>query len=135
MLKTALLAAMLIIPIADHADSRLPIADSRHLRLSRSEPGADSTVTAVASIKLWYSQPVELNVTTVRLVGEGNRLVALAAPTRSREANAPIVLTLTDSITPGRYTAHWRTMARDGHAVSGQFAFTLAAPGTATHDH
>jgi len=114
-------------------DTRHPTPDnSMHLRLTRSEPLADSSVTQVTAIKLWFSQHVELGVTQVRLsAGEGNRNIELAALTKaSREVDVPVVAGIPGAVAPGRYTVHWRTMSRDGHPVSGTFAFTLAAAST-----
>ena len=102
--------------------------EARHLRLTKSEPAADTTITSVTAVKLWFSQPVELGVTTVRLAAEGNRNIELAALTKaSREVGTPVVAGIPGTIEPGRYTVTWRTMSRDGHAVNGTFGFTLAA--------
>jgi copper resistance protein C len=102
--------------------------EARHLRLTKSEPSADTTATAVTAVKLWFSQPVELGVTTIRLAADGNRNIELAALTKaSREVGAPVVAGIPGTIEPGRYTVTWRTMSRDGHAVNGTFGFTLAA--------
>lgn len=111
-------------------------AERRHLRLARSEPMADSTVTQVAAVRLWFSQPVELGVTSIRLSGEGDRAVPLAALTKaSRDVATPVVAGIPGTLEPGRYVVTWRTMSRDGHAVSGTFAFTLAASaGTPAHN-
>jgi len=111
--------------------------ERRHLRLTRSEPSADSSVSQLSAIKLWFSQPVELRVTSVRLTGEGDRPVELAALMKeSRDIATPVVAGVPAGAAPGRYTVNWRTMSRDGHAVSGTFAFTLAAPaGTPAHNH
>lgn len=102
-----------------------------HTHLERSEPGADSTVAvAPTEIKLWFSGPVQVRVTTVRLTGADSAAVALSAARMGTGTKAPVILDVLGTVAPGRYTVAWRTMSRDGHAVSGTFAFTLAAPGT-----
>ena len=92
-------------------------------------------MTSVSAIKLWFSQAPELSVTSVRLTGEGDRIVTLAALTRARENGSPLVATVQGTMEPGRYTTRWRTMSRDGHPISGSFSFTLAPAGTPTHQH
>ena len=104
---------------------------AKHTHLERSEPGADSTITvAPTAIKLWFSGPVQVRVTTVRVMGADSTPVALSAARMGTGTGAPVILDVHGTVAPGRYSVAWRTMSRDGHAVSGTFAFTLAAPGT-----
>ncbi len=112
----------------------MPTGAALHLRLERSEPMADSTVaSAPTAIRLWFSQPPELNVTSVRLTGEDGRVAGLGALTRARESTAPVVAPVQGMLAAGRYIVAWRTMSRDGHVVSGTFGFTVA--GTPSHQH
>ena len=100
-----------------------------HVHLARSEPMADSTVTAApTTIKLWFSAPVQVAVTTVRVQAhDGTSMTSAPVHQQGSGANAPLVATLPNPLTNGRYTVNWRTMSSDGHAVSGTFAFTVAA--------
>ena len=41
----------------------------------------------------------------------------------AKHLTAPVAATLA----PGGYTVEWRTLARDGHVVNGEFGFTIAA--------
>ena len=116
-------------------DTRHPTPDTFHLRLTRSEPRADSTVNAVGAIKLWFSQQPDARLTTIRLTGPGERIVPLGPPAVSADSGSPIVAAVSGSPGPGRYSVTWRTMSRDGHPVSGTFAFTLAPAGTASQQN
>jgi len=105
----------------------------KHTRLERSEPAADSTVTvAPRAIKLWFSEPVQLSVTTVRITGVPGATITLSPARMDTLPHAPVILDVHGVWVPGRYTAAWRTMSRDGHPVSGTFAFTFAAPAPPT---
>jgi copper resistance protein C len=101
-----------------------------HTHLTRSEPAGMSTVrTAPTEIRLWFSAPIQINVTTVRLTGPDGAAVEVAAPANGDGANPPVVALVRGQLKPGRQQVTWRTMSRDGHAVSGTFAFTLAPAG------
>jgi methionine-rich copper-binding protein CopC len=45
-----------------------------------------------------------------------------------REPDAGIVLPIRGALAPGAYTVEWRTMAGDGHPVSGRFGFSVRPP-------
>jgi methionine-rich copper-binding protein CopC len=100
-----------------------------HLRLTKSAPAANATVTAPTAIHLWFSQPPEVAVTSVRLTGPNESAVALGALTRADSAGAPIIAAVKGTVAPGAYTVRWRTMARDGHVVSGSFGFKVGGSG------
>ncbi|HEU0053601.1 MAG TPA: copper resistance CopC family protein [Longimicrobium sp.] len=114
------------------AAARPGSADAFHLRLLRSDPMADSTVTTPPSaIRLWFSHAPEVAVTRVEVTGPGDRPVATAPLQRGgRDHEAPLVAQLRSRPAPGRYSVAWRTMADDGHVVRGTFHFTVAAPAT-----
>lgn len=107
---------------------------AKHTHLERSEPGADSTVTvAPTAIKLWFSEAVQIRVTTLRVLRTDSVALDLAPARMGTGPRAPVILDIHGTVAPGRYTVAWRTMSRDGHPVSGTFAFTFAAPSTPTH--
>jgi methionine-rich copper-binding protein CopC len=107
-----------------------------HLKLLRSDPAPESTLAvAPTQIRLWFSQPPELAVTSIRLrSGIGANAVerALAPLTRAAVTNAPIAAQVGAALAPGQYDIMWRTMARDGHVLSGTVSFTV---GAAAHKH
>jgi len=108
-------------------------SSAMHVHLTRAEPASGSTVHAApTAIRLWFSEEIQISVTTVRLTGPDSARVELAAPAMGDGAHAPVVVLVSGTIKPGRQQVAWRTMSRDGHAVSGTFAFTLtSAAGTA----
>ena len=115
-----------------------------HLRLLASDPAADTVVThPPAAVRLWFSQQAELAVTRVRLVGPGGMAVPLgplahdttkpptangkpATATRARDEG--VVAAVRGPMPPGAYAVEWRTMAADGHPVSGRTTFRVAPP-------
>ncbi len=106
-----------------------PAGAERHLRLLRSDPGDSSSVAAPRAIRLWFSQRPELAVTTVRLTGAaGTVAVGKGSFGPGAGTAAPVVFPVTGALAAGRYTAAWRTMAPDGHVITGSIAFTVAPP-------
>jgi copper resistance protein C len=123
------LAATLLASLPQRASSAV------HLRLLRSDPSADTTLTAPPSaIRLWFSQKVDAKVTTVRVTGADDRVLDLAPVTIAATDSAPAVATIRGPVSAAKYKVAWRTMAADGHVVRGEFAFTVKA-GSASHSH
>ncbi len=98
----------------------------RHTRLTKSSPAKDTVLVASPpSIDLWFSEPVELGASRIRL-SAGERAIALGSVTRDDKVkDAPLSAKLAAPLAPGEYTVSWSTASRDGHVVKGTFAFTL----------
>jgi methionine-rich copper-binding protein CopC len=95
-----------------------------HLRLLKSAPAANATIVAApAAIRLWFSQPPELGVTSVKVTGPASAAVALA-PLSTGDSDL-VVAPVKGKMAVGAYTVAWRTMAKDGHVAHGSFAFTI----------
>lgn len=102
-----------------------------HLRLIRSEPAADTTLaTPPAAVRLWFSQRVEANVTSVRVTGPGDASLDVAPVVVDTAPKGPVVAAIRGTVAPGRYVVAWRTMARDGHVIKGDFTFTVTGSTT-----
>lgn len=127
-------AALALAAAALLAGSAAPAraGEAFHLRLLRSDPAADATVPPPSALKLTFSEPPQLAVTTVRLRGPDDAAVALGRLTNAQGDRATVVATPRAALAHGRYTLTWRTMSRDGHAMNGTFHFTVAAAG---HEH
>ncbi|MFP5353764.1 MAG: copper resistance protein CopC [Gemmatimonadota bacterium] len=131
-MKTRLALAALLIPVTFPAAMAAPVPLSPpakiaplHLRLTKSEPAKDVVVAAPSVIRLWFSMPPELAVTTVRVTGAGGESVALSAVRRAAAAGAPVEADVREALAPGRYTVSWKTSSRDGHPMKGDFSFTV----------
>lgn len=130
MLKLASAASAAVLGIAVLAAAPAPV----HVHLKRSEPMADSTVTtAPTEIRLWYSAPVQVAVTTVRVAAVDGTSQATIPVRAGTGENAPLIAALPRPLANGRYSVAWRTMARDGHVLTGTFSFTVATTSPASH--
>lgn len=116
----AALGAAAIVPAATASASAL-----LHLRLVKSEPAAGDTVAAPATLRLWFSEPATVSVTSLRLTGTDGKAVTLAKPTFGGDAKLPVEAKVTGAVAPGRYTVSFKTASRDMHPISGDFSFTV----------
>ena len=105
------------------------VVSARHTHLVKSEPAADDTLsTSPRAIRLWFSEQVELPVTTVKLEGAGGARVALGTLARPDTGQAaPVSATLNAPLAAGSYVVTWSTAAKDGHPASGTFSFVVKA--------
>lgn len=107
----------------------LPVV--RHLHLLRSEPAKNSTVTtAPRELRLWFSQRPEVAMTSARIASGSHNSAAGRAVIRPWDGEGVlVVMPIRDSLANGRHVVVWRTMAQDGHVITGEFAFTVAVRG------
>jgi copper resistance protein C len=106
-------------------------AGAWHLHLLRSAPAAGDTLRASpTAVRLWFSEPPELAITTVRLTAAAGGAVALAPVTRGTGSDAPVEAALRARMPAGSYTVFWRTTARDGHPATGRYQFVIAPAAT-----
>lgn len=98
-----------------------------HLRLERARPAPDSTLTGPpAELRFWFTEEPRLEPTTIRLVGPDGELVELGDLHADRDDASILFLAVEGRVSPGRQRVVWRTMARDGHVVRGDYTFTVA---------
>jgi methionine-rich copper-binding protein CopC len=99
----------------------------RHTQLVRSEPAAhDTLATAPKVVKLWFSEKIELKVTTVKLRDTAGSAQALGTPSRAdTEKNAPVIVPIVKALGPGAYSITWSTAATDGHLAKGTISFLV----------
>src|SRR4051812_27336832 len=105
-----------------------------HARLTGSEPRAKAQLAVVPSvIRLWFSEPPELALTTITLKDSSGTAVALG-PVAPDSSRLGVRASITSRLTPGRYTVVWRVVAGDGHPVSGSYSFVVLASAVAQPD-
>ena len=101
----------------------------RHAHLVRSEPVANDTLAkSPGAIRLWFSEQVELPVTTVKLADASGTRIGLATLARPDTGqSAPVTAKLRAPLAAGSYVVTWRTAAKDGHPANGTFNFVVKA--------
>ena len=106
-------------------------ASMLHLKLSRSVPAANAVLTSSPTqVQLWFTQKPELTVTSIKVkTGTGATAIerTLAPLARAEGADKPITAPMGAALAAGRHEIVWRTMARDGHVLSGVIPFDVRA--------
>jgi copper resistance protein C len=96
-----------------------------HLALVKSEPANTAVVgKAPQAITLWFSQAPNVKLTRLVLT-RARDTVKTGTATALDSAGKQIRIPVNAVLSQGKYDVNWRTLARDGHAVSGKFTFTL----------
>ena len=127
---TRLASIALISTGAITLNPRLTLGGSpfRHVHLAKSDPSANDTTASPKAVRLWFSEKVELKVTTVRLASAAGSSIALGKLSRSDTVtDAPVVATISRVLAPGFYTVSWSTASKDGHAAKGTIDFVVKA--------
>jgi len=106
-----------------------PSGASAHAILLQTSPFPQSTTTSIpTSVRLFFSEPVELAFGSVRVYDVNGDRVDTGKITRI-QGNKGVVVGLHD-VQPGTYTVTWRAVSADGHGVHGGFVFYVFAPST-----
>jgi methionine-rich copper-binding protein CopC len=103
-----------------------------HAHLVRADPAVNDTIAATpTSVRLWFSEPVELGLSRVRIVRLGGDTVKTSGLRHEGSAATTAALDLsTPPTAPGTYVVTYRVVSRDGHPTSGSYNFVLKDAGS-----
>ncbi len=98
-----------------------------HQRLLESRPvGGDTLGTVPRAVHLRFSEPVQLALTTLSLIGPDGRAVALGEAGVASGTPGELVAQVLGPLRSGTHTVRWQTTGRDGHPVAGEVSFEIA---------
>ena len=104
----------------------VPAPARAHAHLQGSTPGAGARLAAAPTeIRLTFSEPPELAVSSVRLTGPGGVDVPLGTLAVAPGAPRAVVTAVRGPLVAGAYAVIWQVVGDDGHPTRGQFAFTI----------
>ena len=103
-----------------------------HAHLVRADPAVNDTIAATpTAVRLWFSEPVELGLSRVRIVRAGGDTVKTSVLRHEGSAATTAALDLsTPPTAPGTYVVTYRVVSRDGHPTSGSYNFVLKGAGS-----
>jgi methionine-rich copper-binding protein CopC len=102
----------------------LTVGVAAHMKLQKSEPAANSTVTApVKTIQIWFSEAPDSTVSKIDLKGPSGSIKTAGL----RATGKSLVATVDGATAGGRYVVAWQSAGDDGHVQKGEFAFTVKA--------
>ncbi len=97
----------------------------RHNRLVKAEPAVDATVSvAPTRVRLWFKEPAELAVSSIKVTGPDAAPVATSAVQVADSATS-IAVAFKEPVRPGAYQVSWKTASSDGHVIRGSYGFVL----------
>lgn len=115
----AVMAALLLGPGAAPA--------SAHAYLERSSPAdGEILLRAPKELKLWFTEPLAGQVSTVKLLDSAGQPVP--GTTQSVGGDSLLLLTL-GSLPPDSYTVQWQVLSVDTHMTKGSMTFTIQGEG------
>lgn len=101
-------------------------ARARHVRVEKAIPAVNDTVSSLPdSLRIWFSEPVAVPLTRVRLQHNKRELAMKGASQKAGDRMAPVTLAIPTKPGPGTYTVIWKTAGADGHAVVGTYSFVV----------
>lgn len=103
----------------------LPGAALAHSTLETAEPGVGSTVDASPdSIQLSFNTDIE-KISNFKLFNEQGEQVGLG---QTNVEGPTMAADVPSALSNGVYTVKWTIVGADGHAVPGEYTFTVNAP-------
>jgi len=102
-----------------------------HAHLVRADPAVNDTIASTPkAVRLWFSEPVELGMSRVRIVRVGGDTLKTSGLRHEGSAATTAAIDLPAPPTsPGTYVVTYRVVARDGHPTSGSYTFVLKGAG------
>lgn len=132
LLSSSRLAALAVAIVLLATVGAMPLP---HGDLKSSAPADKERLASIPKeLRLTFTEPPELALTKIRLLGPGGAGVALGPLRVAPRDKATILAAITGPLTAGAYTVEWEITGDDGHPVDGRFGFVIVpgAVGTAT---
>jgi methionine-rich copper-binding protein CopC len=122
-MKTILSAAALLGAVTAFA----PAPARFHAHLVRADPAINDTIsTTPKTVRLWFSEPVELALSHMQVVRVGGDTLRTGTLRHEGSAATTAAADLTTpAATPGTYVVSYHVVARDGHPSSGEYRFVV----------
>jgi len=102
-----------------------PQAAQAHASVTRAEPGQRAVLkTSPRQISVSFSEPIEPAYSTLSLIDAAGHEPPHGKATVPQDDPKRLVLPI-DALGPGRYTVKYRALSMDGHAVTGEYGFSV----------
>src|SRR5215469_10977883 len=123
---------LLALPLALFLTLLFPAVASAHAILLRSDPAADSQLTAAPQqVRMWFSEALNPAFSTAVVINEKNKRVDNRDAHVSPNDQTEMDLTLQSNLPPAVYIVIYRTdSAVDGHILRGSFIFGVGTAPT-----
>jgi len=102
-----------------------PLPALAHAHLVSSSPAVGDVVSAPSTLKITFSEGIEIGLSKFDLTGPGGETVAGVNPSLDPGNNKLVLLQLKTPLAAGDYTMHWHVVSVDTHRTEGTYAFTV----------
>ncbi|TWI50500.1 hypothetical protein IQ22_03894 [Pseudomonas duriflava] len=101
-----------------------------HPKLVSSQPAAEASVAAPATIELHFSENLVTQFSGARLMMTGMQGMShepMAIPAKISAGSDPktMLITPVKPLVPGTYRVEWRAVSSDTHPITGNYSFTV----------
>jgi methionine-rich copper-binding protein CopC len=96
-----------------------------HAHLVKSDPPVGGTVAATDTVKLTFSEGIELAFSKVAVAREDGTDLGATQLSADPSSAKIVVVTLSARLAPGRYKLHWQVVSEDTHRTEGTFEFAV----------
>jgi methionine-rich copper-binding protein CopC len=117
-MKRVLLAAAAMVATTSLADA--------HAVLKSAGPAPGSVVKAAPKVvRIQFNEAIELGFTGVDITNEKGEKQATGAPSTNPSDKAQLIVPLTATLAPGKYTVAWHAVGDDTHRTEGKYNFEV----------
>lgn len=96
-----------------------------HAFLDNATPKVGSTVTAPKTIRIQFTQRVEVAFSHIRLFSAGGQEIAMGPAATDPSDQTVMSAPVSGALTPGQYEVRWDVLSVDTHRTNGHFPFTV----------
>ncbi len=97
-----------------------------HAHLVKADPPVGGSTAATDTLRLVFSEKIEIKFSKVDLTGADGKPVGPAKTALDPKDDKAVVVTLPARLAPGAYTVHWHVVSVDTHRTEGTYSFTVA---------
>ncbi len=101
-----------------------PISAFAHAHLVSSSPAVGETVTTAATLKITFSEGIELGLSKFEVTGPGGPVTGISAALDAGDTKVVLIRPKTPLVA-GEYTVHWHVVSVDTHRTEGTYSFTV----------
>ncbi|MCE6999245.1 copper resistance protein CopC/CopD [Saccharothrix sp. S26] len=128
--RACLVFALALVPVLLSFPGGPGVARAHAAVVSTSPAGWAVLDTSPAEVSLTFSEPVDLGLATVRLVGPAGDAIGTAAPAHAEGRPQVLSVALPRVLSDGSYTVNWQVTSADTHPARGAFVFSVGRPST-----
>lgn len=96
-----------------------------HAHLVSAAPAVGATVAAADTLRLTFSEGIEIKFSKVEVTQGGGAPIAFGAVALDPKDDKVVVIALPGPLPAGTYTVHWQVVSVDTHRTEGTYDFTV----------